>query len=225
MISHKHKCIFIHIPKCAGTSIETALGHFDNYTGRGGQDHRSIRMLEKPILTPALFTDSENFFELSRRVRQQFKNVKNQLNKETVSTEQYRNYFKFSFVRNPWDRAFSWYKNVMRDQVHKNSLGIEADISFKDFLYKFSGTGMLRPQTYWLKSFDGKLHLDFIGKFEQLEEDFETVKEALGIPAINLPHKIKGKKTEIRDLYDDESIAIVSRVYAEEIELFNYSFE
>ena len=42
MISHKHKykCIFIHIPKCAGTSIEKALGHFELYNGRGRQDHR-----------------------------------------------------------------------------------------------------------------------------------------------------------------------------------------
>ena len=34
MVSHKHKCIFIHIPKCAGTSIEEALGHFDGYRGK-----------------------------------------------------------------------------------------------------------------------------------------------------------------------------------------------
>ena len=39
MISHKHQCIFVHIPKCAGTSIASALGHLDNHTGRGGQDH------------------------------------------------------------------------------------------------------------------------------------------------------------------------------------------
>ena len=225
MISHKHKCIFIHIPKCAGTSIETALGHFDSHKGRGGQDHRSIRMIEKPVLTSAIFSDIENFAEISRRVRHRFRTVKNPLNKETVTTEQYKNYYKFSFVRNPWARAFSWYKNVMRDQIHQEGLGITHDISFKEFLLQFAGEGMLRPQTYWLKSFDGKLHLDFIGKFEQLLEDFETVKEALHVSGIDLPHKIKGKTTGLRKHYDNESIEIISNVYAEEIKLFDYSFE
>ena len=35
MISNDYRCIFIHIPKCAGTSIEDALGHLDNHPGRG----------------------------------------------------------------------------------------------------------------------------------------------------------------------------------------------
>ena len=50
MISHKYKFIHIHIPKCAGTTIEKALGHFDGHKGRNGQDHRTIRMLEQPFL-------------------------------------------------------------------------------------------------------------------------------------------------------------------------------
>ena len=56
MISHEHKCIFIHIPKCAGTSIESALGHLNNYTGINRQDHRTIRMIEKPIITTNFFS-------------------------------------------------------------------------------------------------------------------------------------------------------------------------
>lgn len=225
MISHRYKCIFIHIPKCAGTSIETALGHFDNHEGRGGQDHRSIRMIEKPVLTPAFLSDTENFFELSRRIRHRFRRVKNPLNQETVTADQYRNYFKFTFVRNPWARAFSWYKNVMRDEIHKKNHQISTQIPFKEFLKRFSGEGMLKPQTYWLKSFDGKLHLDFIGKFEKLEEDFETIKEALDIPEISLPHRISGSNKDYRDFYDDESIELIKHIYHKEIDLFNYSFE
>ena len=68
MISHKYKCIFIHLPKCAGTSIESALGHFENLRP-GVQDHRSIRMIEKPFITPRAFSSQENIIEVLRRLK------------------------------------------------------------------------------------------------------------------------------------------------------------
>ena len=73
MISHKYKCIFIHIPKCAGTSIEAALGHLDGHTGRGGQDHRSIRMIQS--ITPRAFFSVENLQEVLRRLKHQYYNT------------------------------------------------------------------------------------------------------------------------------------------------------
>jgi hypothetical protein len=69
MISHKYKCIFIHIPKCAGTSIEEALGHFDDYTGVDAQDHRMIRYLENPIPYKYILRNSSNFISFLRSLK------------------------------------------------------------------------------------------------------------------------------------------------------------
>jgi len=223
MISHKYKCIFIHIPKCAGTSIEAALGHLDGHTGRSGQDHRSIRMIQ-PITLQA-FSSIENIKEILRSIKHKYsRKVLNPKNKYVVSRDQYNSYFKFTIVRNPWARAFSWYKNVMRDEIHRAKYGITGELPFTEFLKQYVGKGMLRPQLYWIKDFKGEIPLDYIGHLERLNVDFQEICKHLNISNIALPHMMKGTGDDYRKYYDDESIEIVMANYKEEIKLFGYTF-
>jgi len=225
MICHKRKIVFIHIPKCAGTSIESALGHSRGGQLRGSQDHRSLRMLVQPIPWRKALTSKDHCQELLRRLkysRKQHQNARNQLQ---LSAAQYAEYFKFTFVRNPWARAYSWYKNVVRDSVQQTNLGVPADIPFADFLYRFAGSGMLKPQLYWLRDFDNRLPFDFIGRFELLQQDFEKICDLLSIDHIELPHQIKGGgQNEYQQAYDKDLIRFVGEVFAEEITEFGYSF-
>jgi hypothetical protein len=225
MISHKYKCIFIHIPKCAGTSIEKVLGHFDDFDGRGGQDHRSLRLLVPKVDPKNYLRSKGNFFEGVRKLKYSLGSQPNPQNKVTVNQAEYENYFKFSFVRNPWARAFSWYKNAIRDKVHRELLQIEAEITFQQFLERFIGKGFLKPQTYWLEDFNGEVSLDFVGKFESLHEDFHKVCEHLDLGEIKLPHAVKGDSGSCyREAYNDELIQLVADFYAKEIKLFDYEF-
>ena len=223
MISHKHKCIFIHIPKCAGTSIEKKLGHFDDYSGNYKQDHRSIRMIE-PI-NSNFFASKENSMEFMKRLWIQIKSPPNPRNRYTVSREQYENYFKFTIVRNPWARAYSWYKNVMRDALHIKKMRISKEISLYDFLEFFKCKTCLRAQTFWIKNYNGDILLDYIGRFENLANDFEKACNLMKIEPLKLPHELKGAVDNYHDAYDDKSRDLISRIYKEEIELFGYSFD
>jgi hypothetical protein len=226
MISHKYKFIHIHIPKCAGTSIEKALGHFDEHEGRNGQDHRTIRMIEQPWLSKHSISTISNLKELFQRARHKMINKTNPKNHESVTPDQFKQYFKFSIVRNPYARIYSWYTNIIRDEVQLRYLGIPKDIEFQDYLKRFlKNSYMIRPQVYWLKNFEGKINLDYIGKFEEIEVVFKEISRNLSIANIYFPHEKRSKKVDYKTCYDVGSIDLVTRYYKEDLIFFNYKFD
>ena len=223
MISHKYKCIFIHIPKTAGTSIEHKLEHFQKLE-RGVQDHRTITEIE-PLST---FAFMKVFFKksgiLSRKtfIKQYIKNTI--LGNPPISPQQYNSYFKFTIVRNPWGRVFSWYKNVMRDDFRRKKRGVSDTCSLKEFIANHMNQWALRPQLFWIVGNNGKIPLDFIGRFERLEKDFSHVCDTLGIKDKTLPKMLIGDGQHYTKFYDDEMKEIVANKYAEEIDLFKFRF-
>jgi len=224
MISHQHRCIFIHIPKCAGTSFEAVLGHLDEYTGRAGQDHRSLRMIQSPIPFTKVTSSADNLKDLVRRCREPFRQHANQKNAYRVTPQQYQTYFKFTVVRNPWLRLHSWYRNVMRDKWHQMNYSIPNDISFEDFVLQYAGTGFLKPQIYWIKNFNGDVDLDYIGKFEQLDESFSYISNKLALKQATLPHRLPSNEADFYDDFTPKVVDYIAKYYAEEIEMFAYTF-
>jgi hypothetical protein len=217
VISHRHRFIFIHIPKTAGTSIEKALGGAGEAART--QDHRRLRDLEAAIVPrgPALLGPSTARFVFQRVAgrRQGF---------AFVDRDQFAAYFKFAFVRNPWARVFSWYRNVMRDPAHRAEHRIDGDLSLEAFLERHGDSWALRPQTDWLCDAGGNLSMDFVGRFERLEADFATVCERIGLAPVTLPHELRAGAGRWSDAYSDRARTLVAERYAEEIALFGYAF-
>lgn len=81
---------------------------------------------------------------------------------------------------------------------------------------------MRRPQNYSLKNFDGNIELDFIGRFENLSDDFRPVCNRIGIVPPDLTHEIPGSTSGFAGHLTLKSYSIIKYHYAEEIELFDY---
>lgn len=224
MISHKYKVIFIHIPKCAGTSIESALGHFEGESYLKAQDHRTVRELEPMSIYSYL--SKENLKQIHRK--RKFLNMEqaNPNNLLTVSQRQWNEYYKFTVIRNPWARIESGYRGFMRNKERLDKRGISRNLTFQAFCENFiPNDNLTTPQTFWLKNYKGKIELDKIIKFHQLNNGMMELYHDKGLPLDNLPNMLNYKKDDYRRQYNSVSYDIVNENYKEEIDLFDFNFD
>lgn len=146
--------------------------------------------------------------------------------KITVNIE---DYFKFVFVRNPWDRILSTFLNkAVKGADKKNQLKRYSpfkDSSFGEFVYSIKNSDVdheerrIRSQLKFVPDY-----VDFIGKFENITADMNRVCEEIGIPFDGFPRINKTEHKHYTEHYDDETREIVAQKYARDIEYFGYKF-
>ena len=189
-------CIFIHIPKAAGISICRAL------FGNLGGGHTPIKKYE------LIYSKSD-----------------------------FNQRFKFTVVRNPWDRVVSAFYFLKEGGFgDEDPKWIDEHInSHKDF-ESFVKNGLaseavqeklhFKPQISFLQNDLGEIPIDFIGKFENLNDDLATISKNLGFEA-NLDHnnKTQGRKGKsYRDYYNKKTREIIKEIYQIDIKYFEYEF-
>jgi len=150
------------------------------------------------------------------------------------------NQFKFSFVRNPYERLYScWWSKFGRHNSYDKltcTYGVEQYISHGDEAMSFESfvknviancdVSDDKTNSHYasLVSLFPREELDFVGRVENLQQDFGVVCDKIGIPKQQLPHKNKHKHGHYTEYYDDETRGIVAQKYAKDIEYFGYKF-
>jgi hypothetical protein len=138
--------------------------------------------------------------------------------------------YKFTVVRNPWDKVVSHYEYRRK----KDKTGIATgNIGFTDWVrmtygpdkdtFYYNNPRSFQPQVDWLKDADGLISMDYIIRFESLREDFEHVRQQIGLDT-ELPHLNASKRSGYHAYYDGETRETVARWFREDIEAFGYEF-
>ena len=151
--------------------------------------------------------------------------------RDRIGKKRWNERFSFAIVRNPWDRAVSHFH--YRKMTNQTGLGI-ASIAFKDWLKRvyldrspeyMNEEKMFLTQSEWVCDEQGRIMVDYIGRFENLQQSWDDICDALHREKSQLPHVKKSSRGDYRDYYDDESREIIADFFRPDIELFDYSFE
>ena len=191
---YESKTIFIHIPKTAGISLVKSI--FGDVTLEG---HRSVSFYKQ------------------------------------VFGNRYSDFFTFTIVRNPWDRLYSAYKflqkggiNIHDENAFETHLSIYKD--FEDFVLNGLNEKIiweimhLIPQYEFVCDKNGKIIVDYVGRFENLKKSVDKINDILKSD-FKLEHHNKTNKKDYKDIYTTEMIEKVHQIYQKDIDIFEYSFK
>ena len=213
LINRQSNFLFVHIQKTAGISIEHEIkSRFPSTEILGGRHSRVIDVIA------------------------------------CLDDDSWKRLYKFAFVRNPWDRMLSWYNMIQiaqkRAPFYRKFIGrpfrsdfwnsaVKNSSDFQSFLENCTEViwdnkckkSFAYNQIDYLVDNHDNVSIDFIGKFENLDSDFDCILAKLGVTGVSLPKKNQNKHAHYSHYYNSYTRKIIEARFARDISFFDYSFE
>jgi len=207
IISHRHKFIFVAVPKTGTHSVRQALRE---------------QMGDEDIEQVGLFVNKR--FPMPELARIRHGHLTLRQVEPFIPADDFNSYFKFGFVRNPFDRFVSYCAFMTRDQdiFQRDPKAVMRHLLFTA---PPSGHILFQPQHPFFTNDDGALLSDYVGRVEQMQASYSEICRRIGIPARTLDKVNSSRHGDFRYYYDQQLIDGVATLYAQDLDLFGYSFE
>lgn len=205
IISAAHKFIFVAIPKTGTHSVRRAL-----------REHMGPSDLEQV----GLFVQKR--FPIPALAQLQHGHLSLQQIRPYLRPEEWRSFFKFAFVRNPYDRFISYCAFMTREKgdFENDPKGVMRHI----IANPPAGHILFQPQHSFITGEDGQMLADQVGRVEKMQESYDEIASRIGIPTAQLDRVNSSRRRDYREYYDPPLIEAVTRLYARDLELFGYEF-
>ncbi len=206
IISHRHRFIFVAVPKTGTHSVRQAL-----------REHLGEEDLEQV----GLFVNKRFPFEELAKIRHGHLSLR-QI-RPYLQHPSFEDYFKFAFVRNPFDRFVSYCAFMTREKGNfsENPQGVMEMILFK---MKPHDHILFRPQHELLVDDDGRLLTDYVGRVEEMQASYDAICARIGIPGATLEQVNSSRRGTYRDYYSPALIDAVAALYRRDLDLLGYEF-
>lgn len=205
IISPQHRFIFAAIPKTGTHAVRQALREH-----MGPQDLEQVGLfVNRKLPIPDLAKVGHGHLSL-QQVRPYFR------------PEDFDGFFKFAFVRNPFDRFISYCAFMTREggQFEKNP-----QVVMRHFMDNPPWHHVLfQPQHTFVAGTDGNLLTDYLGRVEEMQLSYDEAAKRIGIPSRPLDRVNASSRRDYRDYYDQALIDGVAKLYARDLEYFGYEF-
>ena len=205
LVSETRNFVFVHVFKTGGTSVKRALRRYSMARWKEVANF-FFKRLGIPQYGPRFYPDHWRVSDLIEAIG------------ETV----YQRYFSFAFVRNPWDLEVSHYKYILKASKHPSQELVRRLGGFSEYIrWRCDGNAQIQSD---LLTWKDQLAVDFVGRFESLEQDFALICRQLGVRS-RLPRLNRTRRDDYRSYYDDQTREMVEQAFREDLERFSYSFE
>lgn len=206
IVSHAHRFIFVAVPKTGTHSVRQAL-----------REHLGPDDIEQV----GLFVNKRFPYEDLSSIGHGHLSL--QQVRPHLGEQAFADYFKFAFVRNPFDRFVSYCAFMTRQQGHfdSDSRGVMRDILFRLRPVQHI---LFRPQYELVVDGAGAMLADYIGRVEDMQASYDAACIKIGIPSRALEQVNNSRRGDYRQYYDQQLLDGVASLYRRDLELFGYGF-
>lgn len=220
LVSHSKRFVFIHLPKCAGTSVSALLeGYAYPWLLSSKLARNAVHILGHWANIDLMDYTGKYILPLHADA--------DLLVKRFPATD-FAYYFRFAIVRSPWSLLVSLYEFNQRPRMrlsHPRRYCQRQDYSFHQFIKsRCPNCTHVNLVDHLFKHGDGTLDMDYVAKQESLDSDFRHILGLLDLPVRPVPRRNATKHHDYTRYYDDETLQIVGKAFERDIRAFGYAF-